>query len=433
MNRGSPILRTARLLITSVATFIIVGIVVLSATFGDLPDDYGVEWHEPYLMSVDEVSTDLGNTSFLITLRLFDAGLRVTEWSGELRLELADEDNRLVYDGITMVRARDFTTTKTNNVVDTRLDLMVPFEDLDHVTDRMLDNAAMDLCVRATFTYGDIVITGSSWWWTSPASFRLQDVYVDEEYGLVEFNLLMFDAEDRTTKWAGDLRLAITDSTGFEMYNSTSAVEAREFNVLVFGRTGWVWFTTWVDFTDMAMSKDRIGDEERNGSGRTMALDAWLTVDGVSVPLDWKGLDPSESILPIPDALLLENQAPTPVLEADRVGLTGRELSFDASGTTDDLGAEGLRYEWSWGDGTLREVTHVPYANHTFARAGSFEVELRVVDLEGAQGRTTADIEVFQDPVVGPDDDARPPILRDRLKDSYLVTRLIDGISSIPR
>jgi hypothetical protein len=428
MKPGYKLQWIARALTISLASFMLVGIMVLTATSEDGRGDYGVEWHEPYFVSVETVTSDPVNGSFLITIKLYDSWLQVTEWDGELSLELADESNVMVYSETLQVRALDFTTTKTDDVVDTKLDITVPFEVLDHVTERMVSNTQIDMAIRTTFTYGRTVLTGSTWWWSAPVGHRVQDVMVNEENELVELNLLLFDRDGKTTKWDGDLHLVITDSTGFVMYDGIEPVEAREFNSFTFGRTAWLWYNTWVPFSDMALSMDRVEDENENGSGRTMMMDAWFsTVDG-QVEAYRGEVDTGGISHPIPDALLLGNELPRVVLEADRVGLAGREVHFDASGTTDDLGTSGLRYEWSWGDGSLREVTQTPQVDHTFARAGSFYVELRVIDLDGASSTTGAQVDVFRDPGEGLEDDDDVARLPDWFADSYLSARMSEII-----
>src|SRR4030042_2983600 len=76
------------------------------------PEDWGVRWERPASMSIDGAETVEGGDGFTITMHLWDAQGRETEWGGALDVELADEDNARVYRASTRVGARDFTTTR---------------------------------------------------------------------------------------------------------------------------------------------------------------------------------------------------------------------------------------------------------------------------------------------------------------------------------
>jgi hypothetical protein len=154
-----------------------------------------------------------------------------------------------------------------------------------------------------------------------------------------------------------------------------------------------------------------------------MRVLAEFRYDGVHLRQDPEGYTAVKNTLTIPDGLLKENTPPSVRLATDRFGLTGREHSFDASGTRDDLGTEGLVYEWSWGDGTLLEVTDGPMMKHTFTRAGSFNVHLTVTDIEGASSTVEVAVEVLQDPRVDEDDVGGGGMV-EKILDSYPLARL---------
>jgi len=391
---------------------LVVGILLAAALDPGTPDDWGVVWQRPAELRVDNVELDVDGGAFIITLHLWDAAGRATEWDGVLTLQLADEDNFEVYRGAVAVRSEDFTTTRSGDVVDTCYHVRVPISDLDHVTSRILDRPATDLSVRATFTTGGRTIAAEIRWWPEPASVSIVGVEVDEELEMVFVDVVLLDERGLTTKWSGDLRLTIEDSTGFRMYDGTSRIRAGEFNVFAFAGTGFAWYPTWVEFGDMQPSKDRLEDASGNGTGRRMTVHAWFWHDGVWAE---ERADGGAAPQRIPDALLLQNEPPRPRLDALPWGLVGRQKSFDASGTSDDLGPAGLRYEWSWGDDSVRELTDRPYANHTYAGAGTYTVELRVIDVEGASASANVTIGVLRDPRVDPRDvwDHGPGDLRD--------------------
>ena len=105
--------------------------------------------------------------------------------------------------------------------------------------------------------------------------------------------------------------------------------------------------------------------------------------------------------------------------------LTDSEHVFDASGTRDDLGNEGLLYVWTWGDGSDKEFTSEPYAIHSFSRSGSFDVELTVVDVEGASSSVNVNVGVLWDP--RPDMDIDNDIEMDGSHMEDVIARLRDA------
>ena len=85
------------------------------------------------------------------------------------------------------------------------------------------------------------------------------------------------------------------------------------------------------------------------------------------------------------------NQAPTAAFTWANTHLTA---SVDAGGSTDPDGSV-VSYLWRWGDGsTSTGVT----AQHTYATAGTYPVELTVTDDDGATGTVTVDVTVTEPP-----------------------------------
>lgn len=75
---------------------------------------------------------------------------------------------------------------------------------------------------------------------------------------------------------------------------------------------------------------------------------------------------------------------------------TGDRIRFDASASRDPDG-EIVKYEWDWeSDGTCDEVTTDPVVEHTFDRAGTYQVTLRVTDDKGATATTTQTVVVVE-------------------------------------
>lgn len=88
---------------------------------------------------------------------------------------------------------------------------------------------------------------------------------------------------------------------------------------------------------------------------------------------------------------------PTAAIGASRTqGEAPLAVSFDASGSADPDGTA-LTYEWTFGDGTQATGVRV---EHTFERAGVYDVSLKVTDAEGKQGQALTAIRALGAPVV---------------------------------
>jgi hypothetical protein len=391
-------------------------------------DDYGIEWQRPVNLTVDSVEVDHESGSYLVRLHLWDLDNHATEWDGQLCIKIADDDNLIVFSSTMNLMADDFTTVRAGDMVDTYYVLAIPFADMTHVSDAMIRNPVGTFSFWATYAFEGKTLLTEVRWWAPPVELEVSYASVDEDFEEVDLHIILLDVDGVTTKWAGDLRLVITDSTGFEMFNASEAVEASDFNLFTFGHWGYAWYITWVDFDNLSLSSDRIEGDPEDPTGRWMRFDVeFRTTDGAGGGEDGLLRATWLNTTRIPDALLYENLPPEPVLETDRFGLAGREMVFDASGTRDDLGTNDLRYEWSWGDGTPIEVTGLPYTNHTFDRAGTYEVELRVVDIEGANASIQVTVDIMRDPRVDLEDDREPPRPLEWLRSSYIMSRLSEG------
>lgn len=75
--------------------------------------------------------------------------------------------------------------------------------------------------------------------------------------------------------------------------------------------------------------------------------------------------------------------------------LAGLSVSADASASTDDTGI--VSYKFAWGDGNIR-ILDTPFATHTYAAAGTYNVVLTVTDMRGLTNKKTAQVNVFSTP-----------------------------------
>jgi len=89
-----------------------------------------------------------------------------------------------------------------------------------------------------------------------------------------------------------------------------------------------------------------------------------------------------------PVVVTVRNLPPTADAGPDRTADMDSSVGFDGSASMDtstDM-MRGLLYRWDFGDGSFRNWSKDPKANHTYLRPGKFEVRLSVRDDDGAEG-----------------------------------------------
>ncbi len=336
-------------------------------------DDFGVTWYEP--KEVDyEFTVDNDNAGFSLRIRLFDASNEVTEWNGALEIKIWSDNLDLVFNSSIELKASAFTTVEEDNLVDTYFDLDIAWDDMVYVNANMKTDPDLYMTVQVKFTAnGKTYEVG--WTYEAPDDvFAYAEWDVDNETMALE--VVLEDVDDFVTKWSGTFRYIMWDSNDFEMYNKTLEVSADEFTMEGTEDGVDTWFDHAIAIADIVKTNDRIE--------RTMRVFAWFVTDGLTIMQDpydfWTDLFAFE----IPEALLLPNEAPEASFTVDGDWFEGAELTFNASGTTDDLGTEGLSYSWDWDDGSDVESSDGPITTHTFDEAGTYDVVLTVTDLEDA-------------------------------------------------
>jgi PKD repeat protein len=366
----------------AVALLVVAGALAGCVEEGD-DDDFGMTWYEPNEVDY-ELTVDNENAGFSLRIRLFDDDNEVTEWNGLFEIRIWSDNLDLVFNSSLEVRASDFTTVKEGNVVDTYYDMTIDWDDMVYVNANMRTDPDLYMSVQVKFTAnGKTYEVG----WTYEAP---DEVFVyaewDDDNETVLLDVVLEDVDDFVTKWSGTFRYIIWDSNDFEMYNKTLEVSADQFTVEGTEDGIDTWFETAVDVADILKTNDRLE--------RTMRVFAWFVSDGMTLMQDpydsWTELFAIE----IPDGLLLPNEAPDATFTVDGDWFEGTELTFDASGSTDDLGTEGLSYMWDWDDGSDVETTDEPTTTHTFDGAGTYDVLLTVTDLEDATGTMSVAVEV---------------------------------------
>ena len=92
------------------------------------------------------------------------------------------------------------------------------------------------------------------------------------------------------------------------------------------------------------------------------------------------------------------NQAPVARFSGPATGMVNETVAFDASASVDPEG-DPLIYAWDFGDGTTQQVSW-PQAEHRFAAAGTYVVQLTVSDHDGALDTASQVIAIAQPLVI---------------------------------
>ncbi len=223
--------------------------------------------------------------------------------------------------------------------------------------------------------------------WKNPTGLNLADLSVNETGQKVEVDISLDDKDDMTTKADGTLRVAVWDSTGFEMLNKTWEVSKKDFFGFIFIGIKISQYTLEIPFADFAKSHDR-----SSGSGDgTMHAMAWFTWKDQTFTDDYDlggFLNPD-----IPDALLHPNEAPMADLVVNNPGWVGFDVMCDGSGSSDPEGGV-LSFEWDWGDGETTTFLATAEETHAYDEPGTYTITMKVIDGEDAEASRTMDVTV---------------------------------------
>jgi PKD repeat protein len=86
--------------------------------------------------------------------------------------------------------------------------------------------------------------------------------------------------------------------------------------------------------------------------------------------------------------------SPTAVISGPTTGRVGQTVTFDGSGSSIN-GGKIVKYEWNFGDGTTGSGVKV---THTYAKAGSYKVSLKVTASDGATATAGHGIQIERPP-----------------------------------
>jgi subtilisin family serine protease len=111
---------------------------------------------------------------------------------------------------------------------------------------------------------------------------------------------------------------------------------------------------------------------------------------GASVPSVTPPSSPADTTTP-PATNPAPDKSPTASFVVNCPGSRSK-CTFDASGSIDDHGI--VSFGWSFGDGTSTTAAGVKVTTHTFARIGTYSVQLTVVDGAGQQAVATRTVQV---------------------------------------
>jgi PKD repeat protein len=109
--------------------------------------------------------------------------------------------------------------------------------------------------------------------------------------------------------------------------------------------------------------------------------------------------DAAENSARVPDSgtysiQVTDNDAPVAVASGPAQAHVGNAVTFDGSGSTDNIGI--TSYTWNFGDGNSATGED---PSHTYNEAGAFEVTLTVKDSAGNESTNTLDITVTEEPI----------------------------------
>jgi hypothetical protein len=218
---------------------------------------------------------------------------------------------------------------------------------------------------------------------------------VDEVSEVVDVTVELVDDKGVTRKMDGKLRIILTDSTSFEMYNYTRVVKAKDFDHTVSEGDVYYWYEAAVPFNKIKHSNDR-WKSPKAGTEREMIATAWFETSEAS-PQTVKG-NPQDKHhykkTQIPPGLLKRNRVPEVVLEEPTYAITGEPTIFNASKSTDDMGIELLSFDWAFPDGSLLNTTE-PFTEFIFREPGRYTVTVTATDLDGADDKATIIFEVL--------------------------------------
>jgi len=92
----------------------------------------------------------------------------------------------------------------------------------------------------------------------------------------------------------------------------------------------------------------------------------------------------------------IDNEPPVASFTYSGNTFVNETVSFDASDSYDAVGKHAIAYYlWNFGDDTMKNTTD-PIINHTYASPGNYSVVLKVVDVAGNEGYTSAEIQILE-------------------------------------
>jgi hypothetical protein len=224
--------------------------------------------------------------------------------------------------------------------------------------------------------------------WEKPTKVRVEGVDAVEPRKAFNITLRLYDGSSRVTEWDVQLRLMAVDSKGLEMLNRTFDVKAKGFTTRTVDRVVDTWYCMTIPFSLFSLSSDKtLGFLE----GRQMVFFAWIVYDGMTYKQSPDNILINMAI--IPDALLLPNQPPVAAISGPEKAFVDEPMRFSAANSTDDMGLDGLSFEWDWGDGSMTSwLVGKANESHTYDAEGKYTVTITVTDADGVN--STASMEV---------------------------------------
>jgi hypothetical protein len=247
--------------------------------------------------------------------------------------------------------------------------------------------AVLIAVVMVAMAFAGCVGDGSDADWKNPTQITFDSMDVNELNETVEITFSLGDKDDAMTRATGTVRVAIWDTDGFEMLNSTYEVKAKDFDSLTILGIKISTYTFEIPFSEFQKSHDRdVGfmDDGNEMNGRVSFTFKETTFSG-----DYEWFLPT-----IPEGLLHPNDAPQADLMVSNPGYVGMAVECNASASTDPEGGD-LLFEWDWGDGdTVAFGVGTGVESHIYDIPGTYTITVTVKDYEEATATRTMDVTV---------------------------------------
>ena len=385
----------------------------ISGCLEDDGSDYGVTWEEPASITIIRFYYDDVGEAFEVAIRLWDLDDEVTEWAGEVRIIIYDDNLEPTHNQARNVEPKDFTTERDPDItgtmiVDTFLEMQVKKTEMA-ADPSFHQYPSWTWDVEVWCSYNGLTIKSPHRNWRPPEVGYVQEAGVewsgDELYMelVLERMKMMYPVrpfgdpyeEAVPTKAKGQLAVNIKDSLGFTMYQGRLEIEPQDFEIdgritMLDSPNGITSCdaTVLIPITDIKKSSDRWPGE--------MNLTAAFIYNGRPLDKDGHG----SIIIDIPESLVLPNQPAIIRLSAPEWCWFGEDVTFDISGSYDPDGEihdMGILVDANYTTYVQRQRPSAtqPMGVIAFFELGTFDLTIKIQDSDLEWNETIHQIEVI--------------------------------------